>query len=115
MGLWGLLVVGGVLLERRGGPVLDTCLFHRLSGHPCPTCGSTRVVMELLRGQGLKALVLNPLVALGLAGLGVWLAARLVLGRQLEVDLSPRERRWAIVLGLLILAANWAWVVATQA
>ncbi len=114
MGLWVLLVLAGVLLERRGGPALETCLLHRLSGQPCPTCGSTRVVLALGRGAWLAALRCNPMVALALPLGALWLGLRLCLGRALEVDLSRRERSIGLVLGLMALAANWVWVLRTQ-
>jgi hypothetical protein len=111
---WSLLVLGGVLLEQRGAPALDTCLLHRLSGHPCPTCGSTRVVLDLVHGAWLEALRLNPLVTLGLVSGGGWLALRLLTGRALKVLWSPRERLGALLLGLAALLANWVWVLRTQ-
>jgi len=114
VGCWLLLVMAGVLLEGRGGPALETCLLHRLSGQPCPTCGSTRVVLALGQGAWLAALRCNPMVALGLPLGALWLGLRLSLGQALEVDLSRRERSVVLILGLLALAANWAWVLRTQ-
>lgn len=115
VGFWLLLVLAGVLLEQWGGPALETCLLHRLSGQPCPTCGSTRVVLALGRGAWLAALRGNPMVALGLPLGALWLGLRLGLGRALEVDLSRRERNTLLILGLVALAANWVWVLRTQA
>jgi len=114
VGAWALLVLGGVLLEARGGPPLETCLFHRFSGHPCPTCGSTRVVLALMRRDWTGALRLNPLVALGLGLTGLGLLARLVTGRALRLDLSLRERGALLTAGVTLLLANWIWVLQTQ-
>lgn len=114
-GGWLLLVSLGVLLEQRGAATLETCLLHRLTGRPCPTCGSTRVVLGFVRGAWLEALGMNPLVAAGLVLGLVWLGLRLVTGRSLRWDLSTAERRLALALGLALLFANWAWVLRTQA
>jgi hypothetical protein len=114
VGCWLLLVLAGVLLEQRGGPALETCLLHRLSGQPCPTCGSTRVVLALGQGAWLAALRCNPMVALALPLGASWLGLRLSLGRVLEVDLSRRQRSVLLGLGLAALAANWVWVLRTQ-
>jgi hypothetical protein len=111
---WLLLVLAGLLLDQRGGPALETCLLHRLSGHPCPTCGSTRVVQALGRGAWLAALRCNPMVALGLPVGVLGLGIRLGLGRALGVDLSSRERSAVLILGLGGLVANWVWVLRTQ-
>ena len=114
VGTWLMLVLGGVLLERRGAPLGETCLFHRLSGHPCPTCGSTRVVLALLWGDWGGALRLNPLVALGLAFGGLGVLVRAVAGRALRLELSRRERGALVVAGITLLVANWVWVLQTQ-
>lgn len=111
---WLLLVLAGLLLDQWGGLAMDTCLLHRLSGHPCPTCGSTRVVQALSQGAWLAALRFNPMVALGLPLGALWLGIRLGLGRALEVDLSSRERSAALILGLGVLVANWVWILRTQ-
>lgn len=111
---WALLVLVGVLLERWGAPAQETCLLHRLTGHPCPTCGSTRVVLGFLQGQWLQAFRMNPFVATGLVAGGVWLALRLVLARGLRAELSSGEQRAALALGLALLLANWIWVLRTQ-
>ena len=115
IGLWLLLVLVGVLLEQRGGPALETCLLHRLSGQPCPTCGSTRVVLALGQGAWLAALRCNPMMALGLPLGALWLGLRLSLGKTLQVDLSRQERNAVLLLGLVALVANWVWVLRTQA
>lgn len=114
VGCWLLLVLAGVLLEQRGGPALETCVLHRLSGQPCPTCGSTRVVLALGQGAWLAALRCNPMVALGLPLGALWLGLRLSLGRALELNLSRQERSVLLGLGLAALAANWVWVLRTQ-
>lgn len=115
LGSWLLLVLLGVLMERQGGPALETCLLHRLSGHPCPTCGSTRVVLGLGRGAWLEAFQFNPLVALGLLLGTTGLVLRLATGRTLRTELTSRDQTVALVTGLMVLLANWVWVLRTQA
>ena len=41
------------------GPIL--CLFRNLTGLPCPFCGSTRAVGNIVHGNFIEALYLNPL------------------------------------------------------
>ena len=115
LGSWMLLVVLGVLVERRGGPALETCLLHRLTGQPCPTCGSTRVVLALGQGAWVEALRLNPLVTLGLVVGTLGFGLRLATGRTLRMQLSSWEQRVALAIGLAALAVNWLWVLRTQA
>ena len=45
-------------------PPAPICLFHRLTGRPCPLCGLTRAVFELAKGHWQTALAhhaLSPL------------------------------------------------------
>lgn len=114
VGFWGALVVLGILQEGRGTPAPETCLFHRLVGHPCPTCGSTRVVLGFAQGSWGEALRLNPLVAVGLVLTGLWLGSRLLTGRALRLEASPRERTLLLLGGLVLLALNWLWVWRVQ-
>jgi hypothetical protein len=97
----------------RAAPDAQTCTLKRVTGVPCPTCGLTRGVTTILRdGDVPKGISYNPLVmTLGLAAILV-LALRLLLGRTPRLEMSRRER--AIVLWSLVvlLLANWAYVIA---
>lgn len=94
----------------RGGVVL--CTFRRLTGYPCPGCGSTRMVLALLHGHFAQAATLNPLAfVLLLAGI-VLLLVRAIFQYKVDWITSPRARRvwtWALVISI---AANWAYVIA---
>jgi hypothetical protein len=50
---------GGVALLILWGAV--PCAFARMTGHPCPGCGSTRAVYALARGDLVELLHANPL------------------------------------------------------
>lgn len=114
VGVWLLLVLGGVLLERWQGAPLETCLLHRVSGRPCPTCGSTRVVLAFLQGRWGAAFGWNPFVAVGLAGGTALLALRLASGWRPVLEANPWERNLLLAGGVGLLLANWVWVLRTQ-
>lgn len=95
------------------------CLFKTLLHVPCPSCGTTRSVISLLRGDLAGALALNPLgvpAAAGLFLLPLWLLADLLTSRAtlhrfaLRVNASLKRRRVFAVLACL-LAANWLWLI----
>ena len=107
---WALLVAGGALLEQHWGLSLETCLIQRTTGYPCPTCGSTRSVLALLRGDLPGSLRASPLL---------WAAGLLLAGAALRRFWwgSPEGnpggiRPWQLLLGLALLLANWIWVLA---
>jgi hypothetical protein len=95
------------------------CVFHRLTGYPCITCGGTRAARALGRLEPAKALRSNPLVASWLLlvvphAMWVALSRLLNLPRPRIVPESRRDRR--ILGGLLVagLLANWAYLVAAD-
>ncbi len=51
---------------------VDLCLFHRLTGLPCPGCGMTRGVLALLGGDVRAALAFHPLSPVVVAIVGAW-------------------------------------------
>ncbi len=66
------IIYGGIALSALGTarllPVLSfapQCMFWKLTGLPCPTCGSTRSVVKLAYGDISSALLMNPLVTAG--------------------------------------------------
>lgn len=64
--------------------VLPSCPFHDATGLYCPGCGATRALYDLMHGDPLAALGMNPLLVLALpyfAYIYVKAAARLILRR----------------------------------
>lgn len=112
VGVWGGLVVVAAWIEARTGRIPETCVFHALTGRPCPTCGSTRALQAFLGGRLLEALAWNPLVVVVGGFACVWLLIRTTSARGPVLELSPRERRISLGLGALAVALNWAWLLA---
>ncbi len=120
-----IVLAGGALAARALAPwapllsrLVPACAFHALTGLPCPGCGTTRAVLALARLDVAAAFAFNPLAALGLAGGFLVAAAALpwvALGGPLPLvrggGLPPRLR----VLAGIVLAAQWAWLVARGA
>ena len=94
-------------------PFAPGCVFHALTGVPCPACGTTRAMLALGRGDVAAALGWNPLATFALlfgaavcALAPVWLLA----GRSVPV-LGPGLPKWAKIALLTAVAANWAWLI----
>jgi hypothetical protein len=71
---WAGLIIGSILVVGLVPPagweaLPDLCLFHRITGLPCPTCGLTRSWAALLRGHLGQSLHYHALGPLALAGL----------------------------------------------
>lgn len=95
------------------------CGLRNATGLPCPTCGMTRAFVRVTHGDLQGALQVSPLGAVlcGVAGLLVfWLVLRLsVLKRGFALHLTKREKRIGAIAGGVLLAVNWAYLLATGA
>jgi len=117
--IWGAVLLGAFLM---GGCWLHfgfptpLCPLHAMTGIACPTCGMTRAAAALLHGDFVTALAWNPLMTLILWGatLYVFYAAVVVirkLPRFRWASPTPKEARWIRISVILLIAANWGYLL----
>jgi hypothetical protein len=93
------------------------CPFHLLTGLPCLSCGGTRAFVALAHFDVATAFTMNPLAALsGIAGAAyVVHAAGVALGRwkpwRPRLQSVPLQRALRVT-ALVVVAANWAYLIA---
>jgi hypothetical protein len=94
-------------------PRLRPCIFHSLTGIPCPTCGTTRAATAFLDGNLLAALAANPLAAVGglVFVVGAPLAALWAVARWPVPVLPMPLPKWARVVAVALIVANWLYVI----
>jgi len=113
--LTGWVVVGLAWVWDFSRHPLSYCALRLLIGHPCPACGMTRAFVAVLHGQLLTGFLISPLGALACLGLVAFLFYVPFVhwrGFRPHLELSLREQWvWRIGIILLILA-NWAYLVA---
>jgi len=109
-------ILAGVLLplDTLAG-LLPPCRFHQLTGRPCLTCGTTRLLLALAHGHLLEAIAWNPLVAVAvLVFLGLVPVAAVQWIFRLprwRVGFASARARWvAAALVVLLLALDWFYV-----
>ena len=105
----GLVLIFGALAVLALGAYafgIPLCMFHRLTGIPCPLCGTTRACVSLLHGDVASALRINPLavVAMVVGPLVLWSMTRRGNWPTVLVR-AARFLAWAAVL------LNWACLV----
>jgi hypothetical protein len=112
----GSLCLLGVALATPGIQ-LPHCAFKTLTGLPCPTCGVTRTIIALSRGDVDRAVFLNPLAAIACgAGLVYLLYAAAVLALRLprfRPTVSAAGARRVRIGALAVVAGNWLWLIAS--
>ena len=104
-------IVQSLLPEPDPGEIRTSCTFRKLSGVPCPGCGSTRAVKAAARLAPMEALRHNPLVMIGLGALGLALLFRAISGYTLRVDLGAAGWTAVGVVVLVLFVLNWWWVL----
>ncbi|HTJ71847.1 MAG TPA: DUF2752 domain-containing protein [Actinospica sp.] len=104
LGLAAVCSVGAAWIHQNHDPGA-LCPLRRLTGVPCPLCGSTTVFMEAGAGHWTAALTANPLTVLAFA---VFLAAPIALVDPVASWAELPARRRNIVLGV-VLAVSWVW------
>lgn len=103
IGVAGLLA--GIFLPTQGLG-FQACMLHKVTGLPCPGCGLTRSVTNILHGDFGLAWAYNPFGFM-FAGLFVLLAAGLFLPRawvrRWEEEPPVSDRAMGVATGVLIL------------
>ena len=93
------------------------CIFKNITGYPCPSCGTTRSVKLLFKGEFSDAVMMNPLgliVAALMLIIPVWLIFDVLTKRQTLYTMYFRSEkvlntRWIAIILILLLIANWIW------
>jgi hypothetical protein len=96
------------------------CAFHDLTGHPCLTCGMTRSAIRFFHGDFIGAMRWNPLIFVVLCAViifDVYAVAVLATGarRFRLVQLTITERRTMRVLVIVLVLANWIYLLSRPA
>ena len=93
------------------------CLFHLVTGIPCPSCGSTRSILSLLHGDLTGSLYWNPIGWLLLSALILfpcWILADSITGKDSFFRFYLRaeqclKKKWILIPAILLVAINWFW------
>jgi hypothetical protein len=116
---WALMLFGAVaaLVFIYFKPLvwlLPDCVFHSLSGFPCPACGCTRAFSALIDGDFLGAIRLQPLfvaVCLFCAARGVRALLARIAGKRIYVELTDQDRFLIRCAIIVLIVVNWAYLV----
>ncbi len=115
--VWGpmaiIFVLAAGILKPLAG-LIPSCVFHRITGFPCLTCGGTRSILALSQFDPGMSFLHNPLVTLFIAGLILFSILSLlsqVTGRSVKIELAGREKRGLRILIILAVSSNWIYLI----
>lgn len=95
------------------------CLIKKCTGVPCPSCGSTRAVLLLLKGHFIASLQMNPfgiLIAISMLLVPFWIVFDLLSKKEsffnfyTQAETLLKQRSIAIPLVVLVVL-NWIWTI----
>jgi hypothetical protein len=102
------------LVAARYLPLMDimpSCQFKAFTGFPCPTCGTTRSLVDLAKGDLQGSLLMNPVLALGMILAIVWFFYNSIIvlfnTSRFALSLSRPESDAVRVAALAFLLLNW--------
>lgn len=101
--------------DNKNQPVI--CLFKKATGLPCPSCGSTRAVVDLLNGQFWEAIHHNPLgllIFIILLVAPVWILIDLIFKNEslyifFNKLIAFIEQKWVAITLIILVLINWFW------
>lgn len=95
----------------------EVCLIKHTTNIPCPSCGSTRSIITLTKGNFVEAIRINPfgyIVAIIMFIAPIWIAIDIIMKRNTlfefyqKIETCLKRPKYAIPL-ILIVIINWIW------
>jgi hypothetical protein len=92
------------------------CVFHKLTGLPCVTCGMTRCAIQFLHGHLLAALQWNPIVFTALCGVIVFdlyaFATLTTRVPRLRISFLTQQAKTSVRVSVIsAFALNWIYLL----
>jgi len=113
----GFVWLAIVYSEEVNNENVGVCLFKRLTGIPCPSCGSTRSVLLLLKGDGSGAFSQNPFGLIIMTILVIsplWILFDLFMHKATLFHFYTGTERFlsrkrVAITAIFIVLINWVW------
>jgi hypothetical protein len=112
--IWLYYSITSIVNENKS---VEVCLIKYITNIPCPSCGSTRSVISLTKGNFVEAFFINPIgyiVTFIMLISPIWIIADIfLLNKSLfncyqKIESNLKKPKYAIPLILLVII-NWIW------
>jgi hypothetical protein len=110
-------IISASFSSREADAGIGVCIFKHVTNIPCPSCGSTRSLLSLLKGNIYEALYWNPigiLLAFMMVIFPIWILSDFLWRKDSlficyqKAESFLRKREVAIP-AILLVASNWIW------
>jgi hypothetical protein len=106
-----------LLSEQSIDKPIEVCLVKHFTNIPCPSCGSTRSILALLKGDFMEAFDINPLgflIAIIMVLSPLWIIVDIAAKKNTLFDFYQKTenyiKRPQLAIPLILLALiNWIW------
>jgi hypothetical protein len=99
------------------GGQISVCMIKNATGYPCPSCGTTRAVQALYKGDLKGSVAFNPfgiIASMALLILPIWVGFDLAIKKQTfyvaynKMEAILKQKKIAIPL-IILVVLNWIW------
>jgi hypothetical protein len=94
----------------------SVCIFHKITGYPCLSCGLSRSVDAFFTYDFIGMFYYNPLAVLFFGGLfffSLFKLGEFILGFKLNFNISKKAMVFTRITLLILIVANWLFLVVT--
>lgn len=110
----GFAAIGGFVIVKLGMLPPMKCHFKEFAGYPCPTCGTTRLMLALYNFHFIEAFKYNPFMFIFGVILGLWSMTGflpLLIKKKLVISISQKEKKVLIIVLAILFFANWVYLI----
>ena len=117
--VWIYIGITTNLTEKKS---VRVCLIKQITNIPCPSCGSTRSVISLVKGKFSDALQINPLgyvVVIIMILAPIWILMDIVIKKKTlfefykKMETYLKKLQFAIPL-IVFVIINWIWNISKE-
>lgn len=93
------------------------CIIKSVTGYPCPSCGTTRAVALLSKGEIIDSILVNPfgiLVAIIMTVVPFWILTDIIFKKDTFFKCYKKteatiRKPWLATILILLVLLNWIW------
>lgn len=120
--LTGYIWLYYIFTKNNANPSIEACFIKHTLNIPCPSCGATRSILSLIKGNFTEAFFINPLgfiIASIMILSPLWIIYDMISKRNTfflfyqKIELYLRKPKYAIPL-IFILIINWIWNITKE-